>query len=201
MLRAPPAEPGGARRLRPERGPKFSAAPLPSLSPLGCAGGRGTRGRPLKIAVVAVGRLGRGPEAELVRLYAERATTAGRGLGLGPVEVVEVEARKPGKAAEAEALRPHLADSHVIACDEHGQARTSRALAAELARLRDGGVRRLAFAIGGADGLDPGVLAAAQDRLAFGPQTWPHALARAMLAEQLYRAVTILAGSPYHRDG
>jgi len=154
----------------------------------------------LKIAVAAIGRLGRGPEAELVKTYAERATAAGRALGLGPVEVIEVEARKPGKAAEAEALKPHLADSHVIACDEHGTQRTSRAFAEEIAALRDRGVRRLVFLIGGADGLDPALLAQANGKLAFGPQTWPHAMARAMLAEQIYRAVTILAGSPYHRD-
>ena len=154
----------------------------------------------MKITLLAIGRLPRSPEAELVKLYADRATAAGRALGLGPVEVVEVEARKPGKAAEAEALRPHLADAHVIACDEHGSARTSRAFAQDVARLRDDGIRRLALVIGGADGLDPDLLAQAHARLAFGPQTWPHALARAMLAEQLYRAVTILSGSPYHRD-
>jgi 23S rRNA (pseudouridine1915-N3)-methyltransferase len=154
----------------------------------------------LRIAVVAVGRLGRAPEAELARTYAERATAAGRSLGLGPVEVVEVESRKPGKAAEAQALKAHLADAHVIACDEHGKARASRAFAEEIAALRDRGVRRLVLLIGGADGLDPTLLAAADGTLAFGPQTWPHALARVMLTEQLYRAVTILAGSPYHRD-
>jgi 23S rRNA (pseudouridine1915-N3)-methyltransferase len=159
----------------------------------------------LKIAIVAIGRLARGPETDLVKTYAERASAAGRSLGLGPVEVIEVESRKPGKAAEAEALRPHLADASqgekwVIACDEHGQARSSRAFAEEIALLRDRGVRRLVFLIGGADGLDPTLLAAANGKLAFGPQTWPHALARAMLAEQVYRAVTILAGSPYHRD-
>ena len=76
----------------------------------------------------------------------------------------------------------------------------SRAFADHVAMLRDRGDRRLVFAIGGADGLDDSVRAAAASTLAFGPQTWPHALARAMLAEQLYRAVTILAGSPYHRD-
>lgn len=136
----------------------------------------------------------------MVKLYAERATAAGRALSLGPVEVVEVEARKPGKAAEAEALAPLLEQAHVIACDEHGQARASRAFAAELGRLRDDGVRRLVFVIGGADGLDPALLGRAHGKLAFGPQTWPHALARVMLAEQVYRAVTILAGGPYHRD-
>jgi 23S rRNA (pseudouridine1915-N3)-methyltransferase len=154
----------------------------------------------LKIAIVAVGRLSRGPEAELVRLYAERATAAGRALGLGPVEVIEVESRKPGKAAEADALKAHLADSHVVACDEHGKALGSRAFAAEIGDFRDTGVRRLVFVIGGADGLDSTILAAAKSKLAFGPQTWPHALVRSMLAEQVYRAVSILAGSPYHRD-
>ncbi|MFC3067933.1 23S rRNA (pseudouridine(1915)-N(3))-methyltransferase RlmH [Phenylobacterium soli] len=154
----------------------------------------------MKIAIVAIHRLGRGPEAELVRLYAERATAAGRALGLGPVEILEVESRKPGKAAEAEALKPHLEGAHLVACDEHGKAMASRDFAAEIGRLRDQGVRRLAFVIGGADGLDASLLEAAKTKLAFGPQTWPHALARAMLAEQVYRAVSILAGSPYHRD-
>ena len=154
----------------------------------------------MKISIVAIGRLARSPETELVKLYLERATAAGRSLGLGPVEVVEVESRKPGKAAEAEALRAHLADSHVIACDERGKARASRAFADEIGTLRDRGVRRLVFLIGGADGLDPELVKTCAGALAFGPQTWPHAMARAMLCEQIYRAVSILAGSPYHRD-
>jgi 23S rRNA (pseudouridine1915-N3)-methyltransferase len=154
----------------------------------------------LKIALLAVGRLGRSVEAGLAKDYAERATASGRSLGLGPVEIIEVEARKPGKAAEAEVLLAQLADTHVIACDEGGAAMPSRVFADRIAQLRDQGVRRVAFVIGGADGLDASVLRAARERLAFGPQTWPHALARAMLAEQVYRAVTILAGSPYHRD-
>ncbi|HZZ69262.1 MAG TPA: 23S rRNA (pseudouridine(1915)-N(3))-methyltransferase RlmH [Phenylobacterium sp.] len=154
----------------------------------------------MRLQILAIGKLARSPETELVKTYVERATNAGRSLGLGPVEVIEVEARKPGKAAEADALRPYLADAHVIACDEHGQARPSRAFAHEIATLRDRGVRRLVFVIGGADGLAPELLAQAHGKLAFGPQTWPHAMARAMLAEQVYRAVTILTGSPYHRD-
>lgn len=154
----------------------------------------------MRLTILAVGRLARSPEVDLVKLYVDRATAAGRSLGLGPVEVVEVEAKKPGKAAEAEVLKPHLTDAHVIACDERGAARSSRDFAAEIARLRDQGVRRLVFMIGGADGLDPALVAQANGKLAFGPQTWPHALARAMLAEQVYRAVTILAGGPYHRD-
>lgn len=154
----------------------------------------------MKLTILAVGRLSRSPEVDLVKTYVDRATAAGRALGLGPVEVLEVESRKPGKAAEAEVLRPHLAGAHVMACDEHGTAYTSRAFAAELGRIRDQGARRMVMLIGGADGLDPDLLAAANGKLAFGPQTWPHALARVMLAEQIYRAVTILAGGPYHRD-
>ncbi|MDP3174083.1 MAG: 23S rRNA (pseudouridine(1915)-N(3))-methyltransferase RlmH [Phenylobacterium sp.] len=154
----------------------------------------------MRVTILAVGRLAKGPEADLVQTYVQRAAAAGRSLGLSPVDAVEVEARKPGKAAEAEVLRPHLAGAHVIACDEHGAARTSRALAIELGRLRDEGNRRAVFVIGGADGLEPGLVEQADATLAFGPQTWPHALARVMLAEQIYRATTILAGGPYHRD-
>jgi 23S rRNA (pseudouridine1915-N3)-methyltransferase len=155
----------------------------------------------LRIGILAVGRLGRAPEAELAADYVERATAAGRSLALGPVELIEIEARKPGKAGEGEALTARLqAGDHLICCDEHGRARSSRAFAEQLGALRDRGVRRLAFMIGGADGLDPELLSRANETLAFGPQTWPHALARAMLAEQVYRAIAILAGSPYHRD-
>jgi 23S rRNA (pseudouridine1915-N3)-methyltransferase len=155
----------------------------------------------VRIALICVGRLGRAPEGALARDYAERATAAGRALGLGPVETIEVEAKKPGKAAEAEALAARLEPGdHLIACDEHGKARGSRELALRVGALRDGGVRRLAFLVGGADGLDASLLGRAHEALAFGPQTWPHALVRVMLAEQVYRSVTILAGSPYHRD-
>ena len=156
----------------------------------------------MRLTIVAVGRLpARTPESLLVSDYLARATAAGRGLALGPVELLEVEGRKPGKAAEAEALLGGLDPSaHLIACDEHGAAWTSRELAQRIGRWRDDGVRRLAVLLGGADGLDAALLARASEQLAFGPQTWPHALARVMLAEQLYRATTILAGSPYHRD-
>ena len=154
----------------------------------------------MRVTVLAVHRLGKTPEASLARDYAERATASGRSLSLGPVEIIEVEGRKSSKAAESEVLLPHLADAYVIACDEHGKAHTSRAFADRLARLRDDGERRVVFVVGGADGLDPEVLAKAKETVSFGVQTWPHALARVMLAEQVYRAVTILAGSPYHRD-
>jgi 23S rRNA (pseudouridine1915-N3)-methyltransferase len=154
----------------------------------------------VKITLLAVGRLGRTAEAAMAGAYAERATAAGRALGLGPVEVVEVESKKPGKAGEAAALLAQAEGAHLVACDEHGSPLASRELADRIAALRDQGTRRLMFVVGGPDGLDTSVLRAARERLAFGPQTWPHALVRVMLAEQVYRAVTILAGSPYHRD-
>lgn len=111
-----------------------------------------------------------------------------------------MEPRKAGKAAEGEALLARLEGAFTIACDERGQALASRAFAERLSKLRDDGVRSLAFVIGGADGLDAAVLSRADQTLAFGPQTWPHALARAMLAEQVYRAASLMAGQPYHRD-
>jgi 23S rRNA (pseudouridine1915-N3)-methyltransferase len=155
----------------------------------------------LRLTIVAVGRLGRAAEAELARAYAERATAAGRSLGLGPLEIVEVEGRKPGREAEGAALLAAAPPAgHLIACDERGTAWPSRGFAGRLAALRDQGVRQTTFLIGGADGLSEEARNAAAERLAFGTQTWPHALVRAMLAEQLYRAVTILAGAPYHRD-
>ena len=154
----------------------------------------------MKITILAVGRLGKAPEAELARDYAARATAAGRALGLGPVEIVEVEAKKPGKAAEAEVLRAAIDGAWLICCDEHGESLGSRAFAGRIGKWRDDGVRRLVLVIGGADGIDPELLREARGLIAFGVQTWPHALARAMLAEQVYRAVTILSGSPYHRD-
>ncbi|MGH6956636.1 MAG: 23S rRNA (pseudouridine(1915)-N(3))-methyltransferase RlmH [Caulobacteraceae bacterium] len=154
----------------------------------------------MRLSLICVGRLGRAPEAALALDYAKRASAAGRSLGLGPVEIVEVESRKSGRAAEAEAILARAEGASLWACDEHGLALPSRQFAARIAALRDAGIRRLAFAVGGADGLDAAVTDAAAERIAFGPQTWPHALARAMLAEQVYRAVSILAGSPYHRD-
>ncbi len=156
----------------------------------------------MRIALIAVGRLGgRTAESQLVAGYVARATATGRALGLGPVELVEVDGRKPGRAAEAEAISAALDPAaQLVVCDEHGEAWTSRGLASRLAAWRDDGVRRLAFVLGGADGLDATLMARASARLAFGPQTWPHALARVMLAEQVYRATTILAGSPYHRN-
>jgi len=154
----------------------------------------------MKLSILSIGKPGRGPEASLANDYALRATASGRAMGFGPLELIDLEPRRSGKGPEAELLLAAAEGAVLIACDERGRTYSSRVFADHIAALRDRGERRLAFAIGGADGLDARVLSAASSTLAFGPQTWPHALARAMLAEQLYRAVTILAGSPYHRD-
>jgi 23S rRNA (pseudouridine1915-N3)-methyltransferase len=119
---------------------------------------------------------------------------------LGPVEIVEVAPRRRGKTGEGESMRSAVGSDHLIACDTGGVYLSSREFAALVARIRDDGTRRLVFAVGGADGLDGPLLALAADRLSFGRQTWPHALARVMLAEQVYRAASILAGTPYHRE-
>lgn len=156
----------------------------------------------MKVDLIAVGRFGRTVEADLARDYLQRASATGRALGLGPFEIVEVEPRGgSGKAREAEAILARVpAGAVLFACDERGQAMASRAFAGRIERLKDDGTPRLCLVIGGADGLDQSVRDRASLLLGFGAWTWPHALARVMAAEQLYRAATILGGGPYHRD-
>ncbi|MEO0999489.1 MAG: 23S rRNA (pseudouridine(1915)-N(3))-methyltransferase RlmH [Pseudomonadota bacterium] len=154
----------------------------------------------MRLLIVAVGRLRRGPEANLTADYLARAGKTGRAIGLAPVDLTEVEDRKGrGPAAEAALLAEAAGSARRIALDERGRTLSSPDLAETLARWRDDGVREAAFLIGGADGLAPALRESAALTLSFGPMVWPHALARVMLAEQLYRATTILAGGPYHR--
>ncbi|MSU92266.1 23S rRNA (pseudouridine(1915)-N(3))-methyltransferase RlmH [Rhodobacteraceae bacterium 2CG4] len=155
----------------------------------------------MRITVAAVGRLRAGPERDLVDDYATRFDRTGRVLGLGPLSVAEVEPRKGrGPAAEAPLLRGAIPDgAAVVALDERGKVLTSPAFAGLLRDWRDQGRRDAVFLIGGADGLATDLRAEADFRLSFGQMVWPHMLARVMLAEQLYRAASILANSPYHR--
>jgi len=134
--------------------------------------------------------------------YVSRAAAAGRQLGFKSVELIEVEGKPPGDArAEAAALyRATPDDSRKILLDERGAEWSSRQLAEKLARWRDDGIPSVTFWIGGADGASQSVKDNADEKLAFGRQTWPHRLVRVMIAEQVYRAVTILCGTPYHRD-
>ena len=140
-------------------------------------------------------------EAELVADYLDRFDKCGRALGLGPAELREVEDRKGGgQAGEAALLDAAVPEgAKVIALDERGRVLSSPEFSNVLCKFRDDGFRSLAFLIGGADGLTPELRARADLSISFGKMVWPHLLARVMLAEQLYRAVSIAAGLPYHR--
>jgi 23S rRNA (pseudouridine1915-N3)-methyltransferase len=152
----------------------------------------------LRIAICSIGRFGRGPERTLFDVYAKRLPW--------PLDLHELEDRKGGSDAERNRrenalLRERAADAQaVIALDERGRELDSRAFAAELGGFADDGRRDIAILVGGADGLDDDSRAMADLTVSFGRLTWPHLLVRAMLAEQLYRAHTILTGHPYHRD-
>ncbi len=155
----------------------------------------------MRLHICVVGRLRAGPERALIEDYLKRFDRTGRALGLGPARVVEVEDRKGGgMAAEGALLRRAVPEGAWLwALDERGRVMGSPEFAQALAHGRDEGRGDLAFVIGGADGLDPEFRAEADRLLSFGAMVWPHMLARVMLSEQLYRAASILAGSPYHR--
>ncbi len=152
--------------------------------------------------IAAVGRLRDGHEAALTADYVQRAALAGRQLGFKSVDLIEVEGKPSGEArAEAVALYRATPDgARKILLDERGAEWASRQLAEKLARWRDDGLSCATFWIGGADGVSQSVKDNADEKLAFGRQTWPHRLVRVMISEQIYRAVTILSGNPYHRD-
>ena len=155
----------------------------------------------MRVQLCVVGRLRSGPERDLIDDYLKRFDRTGRALGLGPVTVTEVEDRKGGgMAAEAALLRKAIpSGARLCILDERGKLMSSPDFALRLGEIRDGGTGDLAFVIGGADGIDPSLRAEADMALSFGQMVWPHMLVRVMLSEQLYRAASILAGSPYHR--
>ncbi len=151
----------------------------------------------MRIVIAAVGRARAGPLRDLYDEYARR-------IGW-PLVLREVEARQPLpperlKAREGELLLAAAPQgARIVALDERGRLLSSRAFAGQVGRWRDEGVD-VAFLIGGADGHGAAVRQRADLLLSFGPMTWPHMLVRAMLAEQLWRAQSILAGHPYHRE-
>lgn len=137
--------------------------------------------------IIARGRIARSPEAELVDRYVKRLSW--------PVKVTELP-DTGGRIPPANAT-----PARTVLLDEGGDMLTSVQLADLLQRWRDDGVREVRFCLGAADGFTPEERTGADRQLAFGRATWPHLMARAMLAEQLYRATTIIAGHPYHREG
>lgn len=158
----------------------------------------------MRIGVFAVGRMKAGPERDIAERYFERLARSGPAVGLEFGGVSEIAEARAGTVAErkrieAAQLSAHRGDAALVLLDETGGNPTSERLAAWLARMRDDGRRGVLFAIGGADGHDQALKSDAEMVIAFGAQTWPHQLVRIMLAEQLYRSATILAGHPYHR--
>ena len=159
----------------------------------------------MRLLLLWVGRAKPGPERVLVERYFGRAAAAGLSLGFSAIELREIDESRARRAQdrkleEAKAIRAALGGAaQIFACDETGKNISSADFAAQLGGARDSGVATLGLVIGGADGLDPGFRAEARLAIAFGAMTWPHQLARVLAAEQLYRAMTILAGHPYHR--
>ncbi|MCV3734960.1 23S rRNA (pseudouridine(1915)-N(3))-methyltransferase RlmH [Rhizobium sp. TRM96647] len=159
----------------------------------------------MRIGLFAVGRLKAGPEKDLAARYLDRFKKSGPAVGLELGKLVEVaesrvsnpETRKREEAALLDKAVP--SDAVLVLLDERGKAVGSEEFAELLGRWRDAGKRDLMIAIGGADGLDPALHERADQVLCLGKMTWPHQLVRILIAEQLYRAVTILSGHPYHR--
>jgi len=160
----------------------------------------------MRIVVAAVGRLKRGPERDLAERYRDRAAKSGRSIGIRTVEIVEI-AESRAREAQRRMLEESIAlasiipqGAVVVLLDPRGENLDSPALTARLRGWQDAGRADLAFVIGGPDGLAPSLAEKATIRLAFGAATWPHQMVRIMLLEQLYRAVTIQSGHPYHRE-
>ncbi len=161
----------------------------------------------MQLIIAAVGRAKPSPERDLTEIFLKRISGAGPTLGFGTISLMEVEERKRLDAAQLKAREGELllatvpSGGTIIALDERGKDMPSSAFAELLAKTRDDGTPALAFLIGGADGHGPAVRDRAARVLSFGKATWPHMMVRAMLAEQIYRGITILAGHPYHREG
>ncbi len=159
----------------------------------------------MRLALVCVGRLKAGPERELFDRYFKRTSESARGVGISGVDLREIDesrARRPEdrREEEAAAIAAALpAGAFVVALDERGQSPTSEEWAAEIRRARDASRAAFAVVIGGPDGLSGSFRDKANRVVGFGAVTWPHQLVRVMAGEQLYRAMSILAGHPYHR--
>ena len=159
----------------------------------------------MRIVIAAVGRLKQGPERELAERYRKRAADAGRSVGLAAFDVIEIRESRADNVArrmleESIAIANVIPDRAVtVILDERGESVSSASFAGHLQAWRAQDRPAAVFMIGGADGLAPSLRERANLAIAFGTATWPHQLVRIMLLEQLYRAVTMLSGHPYHR--
>lgn len=153
----------------------------------------------MKLTILAVGPTKSGPEHDLTQDYCKRFGPIGSPLGLNGLELITVKSGGGLEKEGARLLEKAPKGARILRLDEHGPNWTSVKLAKKLAFWRDEGDRTLVFMIGGAEGYSVAVREAYPATLALGPQTWPHLLVRAMLAEQLYRAASVLARTPYHK--
>lgn len=155
----------------------------------------------MRVHICAVGRLRKGPERDLYDDYLTRFDRTGRALALGPAQLIEVEDKKGGGMPAEALLLERAIPTGALICimDERGKLQSSPQFAETLGTWRDQGRQDVAFVIGGADGIDATLRDRADAALSFGKMVWPHMLVRVMLAEQLYRAASILSGGPYHR--
>jgi len=160
----------------------------------------------MHIVIAAVGRLKQGPERELAERYRKRAADAGRGVGFTAFDVIEIRESRADNVGRR-MLEESIAIANVIPeravtvlLDERGESVSSASFAGHLQGWRSQDRPAAVFIIGGADGLAPSLRERASLAIAFGAATWPHQLVRIMLLEQLYRAVTMLSGHPYHRS-
>ena len=161
----------------------------------------------MKFFICAVGRAKPSPERELADLYLDRVRASGGQCGVTGADLIEVEERKRLSADEMKIREGQLLldavpkGAFVVALDERGKTQSSQDFSNLIARTRDEGAPAMAFLIGGADGHSQTVRDRADRLLSFGAATWPHMLVRGMIAEQLYRSITIMTGHPYHRQG
>ncbi len=158
----------------------------------------------MKITIRAAGLIKSGPERELIDEYVKRASSLARNLGITSVDESSVDTRgAKSRSDETEAIlsTPSITPANILVIlDERGKTLSSRQIAKQIAHWRDDGNRHVTFAIGGADGFAPNTLPANVVKWSFGQQTWPHKMVRVMICEQIYRALSILSNSPYHRD-
>jgi 23S rRNA (pseudouridine1915-N3)-methyltransferase len=159
----------------------------------------------MRFSFFCIGRMKSGADKDLFDRYLDRARKTGRGLGIGDISLTELTESRAQRAADRKAeeaagiLATLPAGARLVVLDENGRNLSSAEFSGRLEAWKDEGVPEIAFAIGGADGHGQELLQRADLKLALGAMTWPHQIARILLAEQIYRSMTIQSGHPYHR--
>ena len=154
----------------------------------------------MKINICAIGRIKSSPEVDMVNDYVDRFERIGKNIGLGPIKIIEKESKKSGVLSEGKVLLASIPNNSIICIlDEKGADLNSLAFAKTIEHWRDNLNLELSLVIGGAGGLSKEIKNKAHHSISFGKMVWPHRLIRVMITEQLYRAASIISGSPYHK--